>query len=345
MPDPQPHPRERGHARTPVAGLHGADVHVVGVGDLGHRRLDPLVHLSLERADRGDQRERGVDGVDRAIGRLRVRGATADRDVEPKDPDPGHEQLQVGGLGQEDGIGEDPGARGRERPVAGALLLDRRQDRERPGDRVGCDRLDGLERQCGHREPALHVPCAPAVQAAPPHPRGERRGRPQRGLPGRHDVDVPVDQERGSLGRTEAPDHVLAALVRTLRDAGERIVGDRLGDRQTLDREPEPLELGRNEGLGLVFASDGARRGDQPFQEGERGVGSRLDRPIQGPKGGVRGASAQRSHPWSNKPRTIHPGPGGTRIDLLLMVRVQAVEMATDQGVELGRVCESLRAG
>jgi hypothetical protein len=61
-----------------------------------------------------------------------------------------------------------------------------------------------------------------------------------------------------------------------------------------LHLEPEPLQFLLDDLLRVLLAADGARRGDEPLQEGERVPGARGDLCVE--PVGVQGASPK----WSN---------------------------------------------
>ena len=105
-------------------------------------------------------------------------------------------------------------------PVHSSSITDRNV--KRPADRFGCDRDERVDRERRHREAALHVARAPAVEAIAVAASLEGRRRPQVGLVRGDDVDVPVQQERWALVAAEPSDHVASAVVGGLQDPGER---------------------------------------------------------------------------------------------------------------------------
>ncbi len=70
-------------------------------------------------------------------------------------------------------------------------------------------------------------------------------------------------------------------FVGALWHPGVRVAGDRLRDGQPLHLEPQPLELGRDHLLRLLFAAEGAGHRDQALEEGEGGLRSIGDERVQ----------------------------------------------------------------
>jgi hypothetical protein len=138
-----------------------------------------------------------------------------------------------------------------------------------------------VQREGGHREPALHVAGAAAVQPIPIAAGFERGSGPDVGLVRRDDVDVPVEQERRTISGAEPADHVGAALVGGLWHAGERIVPDLLGDGQPFDLEAEAFQLVLDDVLCLVLPPDRAGSRDETLEERERGPGAFGDRLVE----------------------------------------------------------------
>ena len=98
------------------------------------RRLD--VELLFEHPKGADDLVRGIDGIDAGLHFARVRRPPVDAHREPDDADVGVRDAAVRRLRADRGIGAIAAHRGRERAVAGALLL---------GDRLHVDRRGGLE--------------------------------------------------------------------------------------------------------------------------------------------------------------------------------------------------------
>ena len=192
--DPQAGPRR--DAGRPVAGRDRAYVDVVGPGDPGERRVTGVPgELFLQIGQRPEDDRHAAHRVDRAVGRLGVRGDAVDLDLDPQDAHAAEQQVQAGRLEQHHGVTEHPGVAGRQRPVAGALLLDDGQEAQLTGDGAGHGPAQRRHGEQAHREAALHVARAAAAHPAAGGDRLERVTRPHRRL-GRDHVDVPVQQQR-----------------------------------------------------------------------------------------------------------------------------------------------------
>src|SRR4051812_29587528 len=94
---------------------------------------------------------------------------------------------------------------------------------------------------------------------------------------------------------SEPPHHVAAALVGGLGYSGQLVLSDATSDREPLYLQPKPFQLSREDFLSFLLLSDGARRGHELFQKGERAVSSRGDF-------GVEPVRIQAAHSlkWSN---------------------------------------------
>ena len=160
-----------------------------------------LVDLPLERPQRLDQPERGLDRVVAAARVGCVAALGLDGDLEPADPGAAEQQLEPGALGKQHGVGQHARAGGGEGAVAGALLLDDADHRERAGERVGVGLEQRLDGQRDHREARLHVAGAAAVHPAVRDDGLERRRRPALRVARRDDVDVAVQEQRATLAR------------------------------------------------------------------------------------------------------------------------------------------------
>jgi hypothetical protein len=141
--------------------------------------------------------------------------------------------------------------------------------------------LERVERQGRHRESALHVAGAAAVESVPVAAGFERRRRPPVGLLGGDHVDVPVEQQRRPLPRAGATDHVETTVVRELGNARERVGPDPIGDREPLDLEAEPLQLLLDDPLRFVLTPHRAGGRDQVLEERERCLGAFGDRVVE----------------------------------------------------------------
>ena len=83
----------------------------------------------------------GAPGGVRSVGRL-----AANLEPKPDHPDLGAQHVSVGGFDDEAGVGPVAALEGRERPEAGALLLDHRLEVD-PAPRREAGSLEGVERE------------------------------------------------------------------------------------------------------------------------------------------------------------------------------------------------------
>ncbi len=106
----------------------------------------------------------------------------------------------------------------------------------------GSTRCTASQRQPAHGQAGLHVATATSVQPPVAADRFERRRRPLRHVSGRHDVDVPVEQQRRPVAPGEAGDDVVATVIGHLRYPGSRIGADVGGDGDAIDLEAAGCE-------------------------------------------------------------------------------------------------------
>ena len=193
------------------------------------------VPARLEFAQRGDQRHGRLDRVDSALGLENVNRDTAQMHLQPDDADLRIDQVFVERFGNDHGIGAVAALKARQRAVARALFLDDGLQADVGG---GCEAgvADRVERIQVGRHTALHIAGTAPEHPAVPDRRFERRGLPHVERPGRHDVDVPVQNQRPAAGiraptRGDDVDRIVVAADhgRKPRQPGNVIDVDRPG--------------------------------------------------------------------------------------------------------------------
>ena len=118
----------------------------------------------------------------------------ADAQAEPHHADMGAGDGGVGRFGDQHGVGAVAAGQGGEGAVAGALLLGHGLHMDVRGQ-LKPGGADGVEREHHRRHALLHVAGAPPVQPFAFGVAAERRSRPQSVRPGRHHVDMALDDE------------------------------------------------------------------------------------------------------------------------------------------------------
>ena len=206
-----------------------------------------------------------------------VAGRAVDDDLEPQHADTGDEQIEVCRFQQHHGVGEHASPTCGERAVAGALLFDDGEHGEITVDDRRFETEDRAERQPTHREAGFHVAAAASVHPSVATHRLERWGAPAGDLARRHDIDVPVEQQRSATPGGKSGEHVVAAFVGQLRYAGGRVVTDVERHRNTLDLEPDIAEAVGENGQGRLLTTDGRVGTNQVLEEDEGPLRLRID--------------------------------------------------------------------
>ena len=164
-----------------------------------------LRHSAPQRVDAVEQVARLVDRVDGAavaparVLLLGVPGAPLDGHRAVDRAAAGGPDLERARLGDDREVGRDAVARAGEAADAAGLLVGVRADEQVARDAAGRgDRLGRDDHRC---DPALHVARPAPAHAPVRHPRLERIVLPAVLARRRHDVDVPVEEERARAAR------------------------------------------------------------------------------------------------------------------------------------------------
>ena len=160
-------------------------------------RPGALVPLGLEAFQPLDQVIGRLDGVGARAGARHMHGQAAHLEPEPDDADLGADQLAVGGLGNQAGIGPVAALQRGERAEPGALFLDHRLqvDAARGREPGRLQRVEGIERGDGA---GLHIAGAAAVEPAVLDHGLVRRRVPHVERAGRHHVAVALQDQRAA---------------------------------------------------------------------------------------------------------------------------------------------------
>ena len=227
-----------------------------------------------------------------------MRGNALDLDLGPQHADPAEQQAEIGRLEQQDGIGQHARGAGRQRPVAGALLLDHAEEGELAVQRAG-QRL-GERRTASSARGAARLSCRRrrGPNSQPPERAGMNGSDDQSAASAGHDVDVPVQQQRRGQPGFIRPSTFRRPGVRRLRHAAGCSGAVSAGNSSRLTSNPSPSSSAAMSSCAPRSRADGARLGDQSLQEGESAFRARLDGRVHRlPAGGRRGG--HRGPPWS----------------------------------------------
>ncbi len=248
--------------------MQGADVEEVGLLHTRELRFGVGVQLGLERPQRLDSREGGLDRVRALVGVRGVARARLEREPRPDHSD-GHDvEAAVGRLRDDDSVRRRAFEARGESSVSAAFLLDDALVDDRAGQGAGVQR--GLDPQEHRRDPALHVARASSIQAPTVDLRSERRPRPLLDRRLADDVDVAVQKERAAGSAGQRSHEAATVLVGDQRNAA--VGGRGKPFRARLDRAHVEAELEQaplDELLCGLLVPEEAGNADELLQEGD----------------------------------------------------------------------------
>ena len=240
------------------------------------------VHLALIVLEAGGDRHRGLDGVHPRLHVADMRRTAGHRDPGPDHPDFGG--IDGGqsrpGFRDDHRVGRWQRQHGRQRPVAGAFLLDHRLHLHHAGG-LQPGEAEGLERHAVGDDPRLHVPRAAPIHASATDIGDERRRRPHVRRAFRHHVDMAL-QRQAAAATTAGLVHrhdVVATLVADQRrgEPGVRCQPRRVRWHPPWGQSQSLIDLGH--GIERrAFIAQCRLAGDQTGQGPHRFLPLRIDR-------------------------------------------------------------------